>query len=104
MKFMEVLPQIVKLLRDEYGGNLINVSTVERISKNRLRVVYVVRAKIGKTEEIIVELSRDILVEQKDNDILLIPLWNIQIKKADLRGDTRIVNVDQCGGIRVVKL
>ena len=104
MKFMEVIPQIEKLLRDEYGGNLIDITTVERINKNRLRVVYVVRAKIGKTEEMIVELSRDIQVGRFGNAVSLIPLWNIQIKKADLRGDTRIVNVDQCGGIQVVKL
>ena len=60
MKFMEVVPQIEELLRDEYGDNLIDVSTVERVSKDKFRVVYVVKAKIGKTEEIIVELSRHV--------------------------------------------
>ena len=62
MKFMDALPQIEKLLRDEYGDNLIDVSTVERVSKDKFRVVYVVRAKIGQTEEVVVELSRHVSV------------------------------------------
>ena len=60
MKFMDALPQIEELLRDEYGDNLIDISTVERVSKDQFRVVYVVRAKIGQTEEVAVELSRHV--------------------------------------------
>ena len=86
MEFAEIVSKIEKTLKEEYGDNFVGIFTVAIVdgSGHRLRTTYVVKTKIGKTEELMVEISRDMKVLKSVDKISITPLWDIQINKIDL--------------------
>ena len=87
MEFAEIVSKIEKTLKEEYGDNFVGITTVTRAdgSGHRFRTTYVVKAKIGKTEELMVEISRDMKVLKSADKTSITPLLDIQINKIDLR-------------------